>query len=101
MVLTFEPVAKYLRLTNQLTPLCQLFLLVHWGRISRELDCLIATRLSLSRCKFTRGNLVVPHALSPVPHVSHSPLFTTKVRENEVPDEEAGNLICHKMFSEK
>ena len=44
---------------------------------------------------------MVPGALSPVSRVSRSPLFTTKVRKNEVPGEEASNLISHKIFSEK
>lgn len=47
------------------------------------------------------GNPMVPGALSPDSRASRSPLFTTKARKNKVPGEEAEDLICHKIFSEK
>lgn len=99
VVLTFEPVAK-LPAFDQ--PTDSTFLVLS-RRISRELGCLIPRCLSLDvnlRAK-ERGNLAVPRALSLVSRVPRSPLFTTKARKNEVPGEEAGDLICHKIFSEK
>ena len=62
VVLTFEPVAKLPAVTNQLTPICQYFL----GALKKNFKGtgLPRTRMSLSRCKFTRGNPVVPGALS-------------------------------------
>ena len=62
VVLTFEPVAKLPAVTNQLTPICQYFL----GALKKNFKgtWLPRTRMSLSLCKFTRGNPVVPGALS-------------------------------------
>ena len=88
VVLTFEPVAKLPAATNQLTPTCQYFL----GALKKNFK-----GTGLPRTQGIPWSPALCHqSLTFRAHLCSRPEC-----ENEVPGEEAGNLICHKIFSEK